>query len=345
MPMRNFLPRSTIFTVQETMHTRSGEAFKKAIANRSGIVTLREVKKFDVYSKVHEDYRVHTRSGGMVSLLSMFAILLLFLTELSGYLNPEVVDHIIVDTTLDQRLPIGVNITFPSLHCEDVYVDTIDSRQEAHADVHGSMQKTVINADWSIGQESDAGKDGTGCRIHGEILVGKVTGNFHVALGKAKVFNGKLIHVFNFSDAQEKGFNTSHHIHHLTFGEQVHDMKPTLAGTAKIVNHGAFMFHYYVDLVPTLYTASDGTIVYTHQYAITEQHKSVMSNGKFVGLPGVFFVYRFSPFMVQKMNKVKPMSHFLVSVCAIIGGVFTVTGMLDSVLYKSYMGLKRVSRQ
>ena len=123
------------------MHKRSGEAVKKALANRAAFATLREVKKFDVHSKVHEDYRVKTRSGGMVSLLSMFAILLLFLTELSGYLNPEVVDHIIVDTTLDQRLPIGVNITFPNLHCEDVYVDTIDSRQEAHADVHEACRR------------------------------------------------------------------------------------------------------------------------------------------------------------------------------------------------------------
>jgi hypothetical protein len=180
-----------LHTVQKTMHTRSGEAVKKAIANRSGIVTLREVKKFDVYSKVHEDYRVHTRSGGMVSLLSMLAMLLLFLTEFCGYLSPEVVDHIIVDTTLDEKLPIGVNITFPSLPCGDVYVDTIDSRKEAHADVHGSMQKTVINPDWSIGQELDADKNGTGCRIHGDIIVGKISGNFHVALGKAIVFDGK----------------------------------------------------------------------------------------------------------------------------------------------------------
>jgi hypothetical protein len=122
-------------------------------------------------------------------------------------------------------------------------------------------------------------------------------------------------------------------------------MESAIEGTAKVVNQGSYMFHYYVDLVPTLYTESDGTIVYAHQYAITEQQKNVMPNGELVSLPGVFFVYRFTPFMVQKMDKVKPMSHFLVSVCAIIGGVFTVAGMLDSLLYKSYKGLKRVSRQ
>merc|ERR1719353_1052343 len=112
-------------------------------------------------------------------------MLLLFLTEFHGYLKVDVVDHIIVDTTLDQKLPIGVNITFPHLPCGDVYVDMVDSRQEVHADVHGSMFNTVINADRSIGEELDADKNGSGCRIHGEVLVAKVTGNFHVALGKA----------------------------------------------------------------------------------------------------------------------------------------------------------------
>ena len=121
------------------MYKRSAEDVKKAIADRSGFATLRELKKFDVYSKVHEDYRVKTRSGGMVSLLSMLAMLLLFLTELFGYLSPEIVDHIIVDTTLDEKLPIGVNITFPDLHCGDVYVDTIDSRIEAHAGPYGAL--------------------------------------------------------------------------------------------------------------------------------------------------------------------------------------------------------------
>jgi len=315
----------------------------KAIANRSGFVTLRDVKKYDVYSKVHEDYRVKTRSGGMVSLLSMLAMLLLFLTELFGYLSPEIVDHIIVDTTLDEKLPIGVNITFPDLHCGDVYVDTIDSRMEAHADVHGSMQKTVMNPDWSIGQELDADKNGTGCRIHGDIIVGKISGNFHVALGKSMVLGGKLVHMFSHKNAQKKGFNTSHHIHRLTFGKQEQDMESALEGTAKIINQGSYMFYYYVDLVPTLYTASDGTMTYTHQYAVTEQEKNVMPDNELVGLPGVFFVYRFTPFMVQKMPKDKPMSNFLVSVCAITGGVFTVAGMLDSVLYRSFKGLKRKS--
>jgi hypothetical protein len=370
------------------MRSRFPEASKKP--------SLRDLKKFDVYTKVEEDYRIKTCSGGMVSLFSMTTMLLLFLTEFHGYLTVDVVDHIIVDTTLDQKLPIGVNITFPHLPCDEVYVDTVDKSMEAHADVHGAMHKTSINADWSIAREPAAGeclscwglelevgdldekrccntcpdlkkaykdagmsyfdiaktapqcKDAIGCRIQGEVLVSKIAGNFHVAQGKSVAIDGHLMHDTDF-EVIRHGFNTSHYIHLLRFGEQVHDMTSTLEGTAKISTHGSYMFHYYIKLVPTLYTASDGSMVYTHQYSVTEKDKNVLSSqtheAEVSGLPGVYFVYVFTPFMVQKIEKPQPLSHFLVSICAIIGGVFTVASMIDSALYKSYKHLKKVSPQ
>jgi hypothetical protein len=367
------------------MRQRSIQA---APSKGAGVGTLRSLKRFDIYSKVDEDYRIQTRSGGVVSLVSMLTMLLLVLTQLHEYLTVEVIDHIIVDTTLDQKLPIGVNITFPHLRCDEVFVDTVDSKGEAHADVHEAMQKTVINADWSIGREPAAGeclscmdaeksatkrccntcqdlkqayrdaeipyynildtspqcKDAVGCRIHGDVLVSKVMGNFHVAHGRSLVIDGHLFHDNDLEDLQH-GFNSSHYIHRLRFGEQLHGMTSTLEGTAKISTQGAYVFHYYIKLVPTLYTASDGSIVYTHQYSVTEKEKNLMSSeGKIEsGLPGVFFVYQFTPFMVQKIEKSQPLSHFLVSVCAIIGGVFTVAGMIDTALYKSYRHLKKVS--
>merc|ERR1712226_879003 len=136
--------------------------------------------------------------------------------------------------------------------------------------------------------------------------------------------------------------NTSHSIHRLEFGERVAGIQSPLEGTTKIVKHGAYMFHYYIKLVPTLFTGS-GKLVYTHQYSVTDNGKNVMvKKGELTGLPGVFLVYEFTPFMVQKIEKTVPLSHFITSVCAIIGGVFTVAGIIDAVLYRSYSGLKKV---
>mmetsp|Transcript_85312 Transcript_85312/g.217378 ORF Transcript_85312/g.217378 Transcript_85312/m.217378 type:complete len:368 (-) Transcript_85312:140-1243(-) len=350
---------------------------------------LSQFKEFDVYSKVHEDYRIRTQSGGLISLVSMVTIAILFVSELDTYFNIEVVDHIIVDTTLDQKLSIGLNITFPHLRCDEVSVDTVDNMGQSQVDVSGGLVKINLNKD---GQPSDGDieeavkgcgpcleaadfdpsrccndctelrqaytdnglpyyhildtapqcKHSIGCRVHGDVQVSKVAGNVHVALGKSRIRDGKHVHEFNINQVGD-GFNTSHSIHRLDFGERVRGMQSPLCGTTKIVKHGAFMFHYYLKLVPTIFEGG-GRKVYTHQYSVSDNDKNVMvKKGELVGLPGVFLVYEFTPFLVHKVEKTVPLSNFLTSVCAIIGGVFTVAGMIDAILYRGYKRLRKVN--
>jgi len=56
-------------------------------------------------------------------------------------------------------------------------------------------------------------------------------------------------------------------------------------------------------------------------------------------LPGVFFIYDFSAFMVQVSKESIPLSHLLTNLLAIAGGVFSLANLIDSAAY--YMG-KRV---
>lgn len=350
-----------------------------------------KVQALDVYSKVHDDYRIKTQSGGLISLTSFIIIVILFLSELRNYLKTEVIDHIIVDTSLNEKLPIGLNMTFPHLRCDEISVDTVDSIGENQVDIHGTLVKVNLDREGlpskgdAVAKEgeclscleagdvfedgskrccntcqdlkdaySDAGlsyyeildsvdqcKLNFGCQVHGDVLVSKVAGNVHVALGKSTVRNGKHVHEFNIKDVSD-GFNTSHRIHRLEFGKRLDSIKSPLEGTSKYVKNGTFMFHYYLKLVPTLYTDASGNRIYTHQYSATANEKNVMvRDGELAGLPGVFLVYEFTPFMVMKQEKVVPFTHFLTSVCAIIGGVFTVASLLDGILYKSYQKLKK----
>ena len=46
-------------------------------------------------------------------------------------------------------------------------------------------------------------------------------------------------------------------------------------------------------------------------------------------LPGVFFVYDFSAFMVEVTRYRNTVAHLLVRVCAVLGGVSTVVAFLD----------------
>ena len=50
-------------------------------------------------------------------------------------------------------------------------------------------------------------------------------------------------------------------------------------------------------------------------------------------MPGIFFVYELSPFMIEASRNRIPILHFVTKLCAIVGGVFTVLGVLDSILF------------
>ncbi len=56
---------------------------------------------------------------------------------------------------------------------------------------------------------------------------------------------------------------------------------------------------------------------------------------------GVFFFYEFSPIRVKIAERSRSFTHFLTSVCAIVGGVFTVMGMVDACVHTVLVRLKR----
>merc|ERR1719440_2693973 len=163
-----------------------------------------------------------------------------------------------------------------------------------------------------------------------------MSGNLHVALGRSTVRDGKHVHEFNVHEVSD-GFNTSHSINSITFGDQVPGVGSPLDGTTKIVKHGAFMFHYYIKLVPTVFIGRWGEEIYTNQYSVHDSARNVqVRTGELSGLPGVFIVYDFSPFLMRKTEKAKPWSYIFTSICAIIGGVFSIA-MLVEMIVRSFV--------
>ena len=55
-----------------------------------------------------------------------------------------------------------------------------------------------------------------------------------------------------------------------------------------------------------------------------------VKEGELSGLPGVFLVYDFSPFLMKQTESVKPWSYVFTSICAIIGGAFSVATLAKS---------------
>lgn len=104
---------------------------------------------------------------------------------------------------------------------------------------------------------------------------------------------------------------------------------------------GGGKFQYFIKVVPTWYDKLDGTSVKTNQYSCTEHYSAVKTDMQFI--PGMFVLYDLSPIMVHAYEA-RPYSsvvHFLLELCAITGGVFTVAGIVDSFLYHGARQVKR----
>ncbi|XP_045511313.1 endoplasmic reticulum-Golgi intermediate compartment protein 3 [Colias croceus] len=173
-----------------------------------------------------------------------------------------------------------------------------------------------------------------GCQLYGYMEVNRVGGSFHIAPGKSFTINH--IHVHDVQPYSSSVFNTTHIIKRLSFGSDIKSGNTApLDGVTGLAKEGAVMFQYYIKIVPTMYVSLDNQVLHTNQFSVTRHQKSVSNVNSDSGMPGAFFSYELSPLMVKYTEKERSLGHFATNVCAIVGGVFTLAGIFDSLLYHS----------
>ncbi len=178
-----------------------------------------------------------------------------------------------------------------------------------------------------------------GCEIYGHLLVNKVGGNFHFAPGKS--YQQSHMHVHDTAALSKSGaFNLSHTVVRLSFGAEFPGITNPLDGVSKQAGQTG-MFQYFVKIVPTIYEPLRAAPIHTNQFSVTEHYRALDHAQGGHGLPGVFVMYDLSPIMIKMSERKKSFAHFLTGVCAIIGGVFTVAGILDSFIYHSMRSLQK----
>ncbi|GAB1606338.1 Hypothetical predicted protein [Argonauta hians] len=189
---------------------------------------------------------------------------------------------------------------------------------------------------WSDVQQEELNE---GCQLFGTLEVNKVAGNFHVAPGKS--FNQHHVHVHDLQSLGGQSFNMSHQVKTLSFGKPYPGIRNPLDGVKVLADKEQMMFQYFVKIVPTMYVKIDGTIVHSNQFSVTRHSKVVSSGLGDSGLPGMFIIYELSPMMVSYTEKRRSFMHFLTGVCAIVGGIFTVAGLIDSMIYHSSRAIQK----
>lgn len=134
-------------------------------------------------------------------------------------------------------------------------------------------------------------------------------------------------------------FDVAHRINHVSFGEDknLQVIRETFNGKElnpldgiKKTDYSKKMYEYYMKIVPTTYVDINGVSYYANQftYNANELHSNMM-------LPAVYFRFDMSPITVKYKTYKENFLHFLIQLCAIIGGIFTVTGIIDAMIHTS----------
>ena len=73
-------------------------------------------------------------------------------------------------------------------------------------------------------------------------------------------------------------------------------------------------------------------VVCAYRYSVTHHNQE----GSESVLPGIYFYYDFSSILVSYKETQVTFLHFLTQVSAIVGGIFTVSMLLDRIIYSAY---------
>lgn len=111
------------------------------------------VEKLDfMFPKVAEEFTVKTHGGGVATMAAYGLIFLLVMTEILNWRGQNRLETstAVVDKSLGKRMRINMNITFPSLACEDLHLSAIDVAGDSQIDIEDTMKKIRLHQDGSV---------------------------------------------------------------------------------------------------------------------------------------------------------------------------------------------------
>lgn len=117
------------------------------------------------------------------------------------------------------------------------------------------------------------------------------------------------------------------------------------------------VYQYFLKIVSTELLPRSGKSVYTNQYSVMQNERvlgdhaaglpgeldtyAIHTKYSFIPKSGVFFIMDISPMQIIYREERSSFTSFLTGVSAIVGGIFTVAGLFDRVVYRAERALKK----
>lgn len=275
----------------------------------------------DIYRKVPKDLTQPTTAGAVISICCVVFIMFMLSTELLWFVSPDIKSELIVDNVnATDKIPVRINVSLPNMKCEFIGIDIQDDMGRHEVGFVTNTIKTPLGD--------------SGCLFEARFQINKVPGNFHLSTHSV--------------DVQPDEYDFAHVIHEISFGSKIKKISRKnfrssfnpLKERSKLDGSNLESHEYIMKIVPTTYEDLGGTMLVAYQYTYAyRSHISFGHGGRVV--PALWFRYDLNPLTVRYHETRPPFYHFLTTVCAIVGGTFTVAGIIDSCLFTAHEMFKK----
>jgi hypothetical protein len=165
-----------------------------------------------------------------------------------------------------------------------------------------------------------------GCKVTGRLQINKISGEFHFT-PKIELDNQVLR-----DSPRNCKLDFSHIINELFFGDKIKEADPMKEISVDLSLNDKSNYSYFLKLVPIQLIYRRGDKISGYRVSITRHQKKVPRDNN---LPSVNFNYDFSAMTICKTQKRKPFTSFMTGLCAIVGGIYTIAALTDSLLFRA----------
>lgn len=318
------------------------------------------MKAFDLFQKVTVDNTSRpTLIGAILSVSAIIIMSYVLLKQLNEYFFLPLIQKdtiIFQDDNMTETVPVNIGLTFPNLPCSVISVDQEDLVGHHRLNIQDTLTKLPIDVfgvpnnnnfdGHRTSQLKEAIEKGEGCFLEGFIPISKVQGDIHISYHayrdifsymlesglSQKVSMAHKFSLFNFGDTTiSKKILEQFELNELSDNFNRIENLPDFSKKSKEGSVNSNLdFDYFVKIIPQVFEDEySGKRTVAYQYSLSSKAKTREDT---LHMPIIMINYDYSPVGVKYTLKRRYFSHLITNICALVGGVFVIFSIINSIM-------------